>query len=360
MANRVKTVTVSAADRAELERRVRSQAGSARDARRARIVLLAAEGRTAEEIAELVGCSVNTAASWRAAYARRGLGGLEDRPRSGRPARVVDADKQREVLWHTLLKPPEDLGVTHWSSRLLAKRVGLHFTQVARIWRHWGIQPWREETFKFSTDPELEAKVTDVVGLYLDPPEGAVVLCVDEKSQIQALDRTQPMLPVRPGLAARRTHDYVRHGTTTLFAALEVATGKVTDACYPRHRHQEFLRFLKQVAKAYPRVRLHIVCDNYGTHKHPAVKAWLQRHPRITLHFAPTSASWLNLVEAFFSIITRQAIHRGTFTSVPDLIDAIRIYIDAYNQRCEPFVWTKSADDILTHCKPPKTLTTGH
>jgi transposase len=360
MANRVKQVAVSATDRAELERRVRSQTGSARDARRARIVLLAAEGRPAAEIAELVGCSVNTVGAWRSAYVDRGLAGLDDRPRSGRPARVVDGDKQREVLWHTLLKPPDDLGVTHWSSRLLARRVRLHFTQVARVWRHWGIQPWREETFKFSTDPELEAKVRDVVGLYLDPPDKAIVLCVDEKSQVQALDRTQPMLPVRPGLPARRTHDYVRHGTTTLFAALEVATGKVVDACYDRHRHQEFLRFLKQVAKAYPRVRLHIVCDNYATHKHPKVRAWLERHPRITLHFTPTTASWLNLVEAFFSILTRQAIHRGTFTSVPDLIAAIETYIDAYNQRCQPFVWTKTADDILEHCKPPKTLTTGH
>jgi transposase len=273
---------------------------------------------------------------------------------------TVDADKQREVLWHTLLRPPHELGVTHWSSRLLAGRVGLHFTQVARIWRHWGIQPWREETFKFSTDPQLEAKVRDVVGLYLHPPDKAIVLCVDEKSQIQALDRTQPMLPVRPGLAARRTHDYVRHGTTTLFAALEVATGKVTDACYPRHRHQEFLRFLNQVARAYPRVRLHLVCDNYATHKHPQVAAWLARHPRITLHFTPTSASWLNLVEAFFSIVTRQAIQRGSFSSVPDLIDAIRAFIHAWNDRCQPFVWTKTADDILTHCKPPNTMATDH
>ena len=360
MANRVKQVVVPAGDRAELEQRVRSQTGSARDARRARIVLLAAEGRPAAEVAELVGCSVNTAAAWRARYVQRGLAGLDDRPRSGRPATVVDGDKQREVLWHTLKPPPAESGITHWSSRLLARRVGLHFTQVAAIWRHWGIQPWREETFKFSTDPELEAKVRDVVGLYLDPPDKAIVLCADEKSQVQALDRTQPMLPVRPGLPARRTHDYVRHGTTTLFAALEVATGKVTDACYPRHRHQEFLRFLKQVAKAYPRVKLHIVVDNYATHKHPKVRAWLQRHPRITLHFTPTSASWLNLVESFFAIITRQAIHRGTFTSVPDLIATIETFIDAYNDRCQPFVWTKTADEILDHCKPPKTLTTDH
>ena len=359
MANRVKTVTVSAADRVELERRVRAQTGSARDARRARIVLLAAQGHPAAEIAELVGCSVNTAGAWRSAYVRRGLAGLEDRPRSGRPP-VVDAAKQREVLWHTLAPPPDELGVTHWSSRLLARRVGLHFTQVAAIWRRWGIQPWREETFKFSTDPQLEAKVTDVIGLYLNPPTNAIVLCVDEKSQIQALDRTQPMLPVRPGLPASRTHDYVRHGTTTLFAALEVATGKVTDACYPRHRNVEFVRFLRHVARAYPRRRLHLVVDNYAAHKHPNVRRWLDANPRVTLHFTPTSGSWLNLVEVFFSIITRQAIHRGTFTSVPDLIGAIGRYIDAYNDRCEPFTWTKTADEVIAHCKPPNTLTTDH
>jgi transposase len=183
---------------------------------------------------------------------------------------------------------------------------------------------------------------------------------VDEKSQIQALDRTQPMLPVRPGLAARRTHDYVRNGTTTLFAALEVATGRVVDACYPRHRHQEFLKFLKQVAKAYPRRRLHVVCDNYAAHKHPTVQAWLARNPRIQLHFTPTSGSWLNLVEVFFSIISRQAIHRGSFESVHALVAAIRKFINQWNERCEPFIWTKSADDILDHCKPKNTLATVH
>ncbi len=218
-----------------------------------------------------------------------------------------------------------------------------------------GLQPWRRETFTFSTDPQLEAKVRDVVGLYLAPPEKAVVLSIDwgsphevgEKSQIQALDRTAPILPVRPGLPEKATHDYVRHGTTTLFAALEIATGKVTDACYPRHRSDEFLRFLKQVAKAYPRVKLHLVVDNYATHKHPTVQAWLARNPRITMHFTPTSGSWLNMVEIFFGIITRQAIRRGTFTSVKDLIAAIETYIDGWNERCQPFTWTKTADQIL-------------
>jgi transposase len=242
----------------------------------------------------------------------------------------------------------------HWSSRLLGRELGLSNVKVADVWREYGLQPWRTQTFKFSTDPQLEAKVRDVVGLYLNPPDNAIVLCVDEKSRVQALDRTAPILPLRPGIPEKQTHDYVRHGTTTLFAALEVATGKVTDACYPRHRHQEFLRFLKKVAAAHPRVELHIVCDNYATHKHPDVQAWLARHPRITLHFTPTSGSWLNMVEIFFGIITRQAIRRGTFRSVKDLITAIETYIDGWNDRCEPFTWTKTADELLPHCRPGK------
>jgi transposase len=223
------------------------------------------------------------------------------------------------------------------------------------------LQPHRNETFKFSTDPQLEAKIRDVVGLYLDPPANAVVVCVDEKSQIQALDRTAPLLPMRFDQAERRTHDYTRHGTTTLFAALEVATGKITaDACYQRHRNGEFLAFLKQVAKAHPRVKLHVVADNYSTHSHGNVKAWLAKNPRITMHFTPTSASWMNMVEIFFGIITRQAIRRGTFTSVPDLIAAIRTFIDGYNQRCEPFRWTKTADQILTKANRQKNSDTRH
>jgi transposase len=217
------------------------------------------------------------------------------------------------------------------------------------------------ETFKFSTDPRLEAKIRDVIGLYLDPPLGAVVVSVDEKSQIQALDRTQPILPVRPGVPERQTHDYVRNGTTTLFAALDVATGKVSaDACYARHTNAEFLRFLKLIAKAHPRVKLHVICDNYATHNHPNVRAWLTKNPRITLHFTPTSSSWLNMVEIFFGIITRQAIRRGTFHSVKDLKDAIRRFTDAYNDRCEPFTWTKTADELLTKIKHQGTSSTRH
>jgi transposase len=247
--------------------------------------------------------------------------------------------------------------VTHWSSRLLAAELGLSNVKVAKVWREYGLQPWRADSFKFSTDPQLEAKVRDVIGLYLNPPDKAVVLCVDEKPQAQALERAAPVLPLRPGIPEKRSHDYVRHGTTTLFAALEVATGKVTDVCYPRHRHEEFLRFLRQVAQAYPRTKLHIVVDNYGTHKHPDVRAWLAKNPRIALHFTPTSGSWLNMVEIFFSIITRQAIRRGSFTSVKDLITAIENFIDGWNGRCHPFTWTKTAEELLPHCKPGKRTT---
>jgi transposase len=284
-----------------------------------------------------------TVIAWKKRYAAGGIAGLQDRPKPGRPAQVDEV----AVVLATLEPPPERLGMTHWSSRLLAAELGISNVWVARIWRKWGLQPWRRQTFKFSTDPQLEAKIRDVVGLYLNPPDKAVVLSVDEKSQIQALDRTAPILPIRPGLPEKATHDYVRHGTTTLFAALEIATGKVTDACYPRHRHEEFLRFLKKVAKAYPRMPLHIVADNYATHKHPDVQAWLAKNPRITLHFTPTSGSWLNMVEIFFGIITRQAIRRGTFTSVKDLTSAIRRFIDGWNDRCQPFAWTKTADEII-------------
>jgi transposase len=325
-------------------------------AKRARMVLLAADGMPNAEIARVTGVSRPTVISWRDRYARGGVRALEDEPRSGRPPEIDEAD----VVVATLAdggKPPARLGITHWSARFLAGELGISFASVARIWRKWKIAPHRIETFKFSTDPELEAKVRDVTGLYLAPPDNAVVVSVDEKSQIQALDRTAPMLPLRPGLAARRTHDYARHATTTLFAALEVATGKITaDVCYPRHRHQEFLRFLKKVAAAHPGVELHVVLDNYGTHKHPGVRGWLAKpeNQRITLHFTPTGCSWLNMVEIFFGIITRQAIRRGTFRSVKDLTAAIGVFIDAYNDRCQPFIWTKDADELIPKIKPSK------
>ena len=336
-------VELTHADRAELLSWTRCPSLKAGLAQRARVVLLAADGLGTGEIVRRVGLSKPAVIGWKRRFAAEGIAGLDDRPKSGRPP-VIDAVA---IVLASLEPPPENLGVTHWSSRLLAKHLGVSDYTVSTTWKKWGLQPWRVQTFKFSTDPELEAKIRDVVGLYLNPPDKAIVLCIDEKSQVQALDRTAPVLPLRMGMPEKQTADYVRHGTTTLFAALDVATGKVTDACYPRHRHEEFLRFLKQVAKAYPRRRLHIVCDNYATHKHPAVHAWLANNPRITLHFTPTSGSWLNMAEIFFGIITRQAIHRGTFTSVKDLIAAIEVYIDAWNERCEPFVCTKTADQII-------------
>jgi transposase len=323
---------------------------------RARIVLLAADGVSHAEIAQRVGVSRPTVIGWRVRYEQSGLAGLEERPRPGRP-RVID---HRAVIAATLRPPPAKLGVTHWSSRLLADRLKIDHATVARAWKAYGVAPWRCETFKFSTDPELVAKVTDVVGLYLAPPENAIVLCVDEKSQIQALDRTAPTLPMQPGRAASWTHDYRRHGTTTLFAALEIATGKVTAACKPRHRHQEFLAFCKQVARAYPEGELHLVMDNYAAHKRIEIRDWLAANPRVHVHFTPTSASWMNLVEVWFGIIERQALRRGVFRSVKDLNAAIRAFINGWNDRCHPFVWTKTAEEILAKADRKTTSATNH
>jgi transposase len=332
-------------DRATLESWTRSRTVSAGYVERARIVLAVADGAGTSQAARLVGVSRPTVIKWRDRFTAQGLGGLDDEPRSGRPKVIDDS----AIISATLEPPPGRLGVTHWSTRLLASHLGIGDATVARAWRRYCVKPWRRETFKFSTDPELEAKVRDVIGLYLNPPQKAIVLCVDEKSQIQALDRTAPILPMRPGLPEKATHDYKRNGTTTLFAALEVATGKVTDACYDRHGKAEFGDFLKKVAKAYPRRELHVVVDNYHTHKHPEINAWLAKNPRITLHFTPTSGSWLNLVEVFFGIITRQAIRRGSFASVRELKHAIATFIDGWNDRCHPFTWTKTADEILPH-----------
>ncbi len=338
-------VELSESDRLTLESWTRSSTVSAGHAERARIVLAVAGGAGTSEAARRLGVSRPTVIKWRDRFAAEGIAGLDDEPRSGRPKTIDDAG----ILAATLEPPPAHLAVTHWSTRLLGAQLGIGDATVARAWRRYGIKPWRTETFKFSTDPELEAKVRDVVGLYLDPPEKAIVLCVDEKSQIQALNRTAPILPVRPGLPEKATHDYKRNGTTTLFAALEIATGKVTDACYDRHGKAEFLEFLKKVAHAYPRRELHVVVDNYHTHKHDDINQWLAKNPRITLHFTPTSGSWLNMVEVFFGIITRQAIRRGSFDSVPELVTTIRRFIAGWNDRCHPFTWTKTADDILPH-----------
>src|SRR3954470_21034487 len=343
-------------DRERLVSLTRSSKVRAGLAQRARIVLMAGDGLSNTAIAERVGVARQTVLGWRARDERSGLAGLEDEPRSGRP-RHID---HREIVAATLRPPPKNLGVTHWSSRLLATRLGIGNATVARAWRGYGIQPWRAETFKFSTDPQLVAKVIDVVGLYLAPPASAVVLCVDEKSQIQALDRTQPTLPMQPQLPERRTHDYVRHGTTTLFAALEIATGTVTAACKPRHRHQEFLAFLKQVARAYPDRELHLVMDNYAAHKRVEIRDWLAAHPLVHVHFTPTSGSWLNLVEVWFGIIERQALHRGSFGSVRELNAKIRAFVNGWNDRCHPFVWTKTAEEILAKANRQNTSETGH
>ena len=343
-------------DREELVVLTRSSSVSAGLAARVRIVLLAAEGTPNVEIARLVGVSRPTVNAWRTRYAERGLPGLAEEKRSGRK-RSID---QRRIVAETLRPPPASLGVTHWSSRLLANRLGTSHVTIAEAWKRYGVKPWKAETFRFSTDPELEAKVTDLIGLYLAPPENAIVLCCDEKSQIQALNRTQKTLPMQPGHAEQRTHDYVRHGTTTLFAALEIATGRITGVCKNRHRHQEFLAFLKHVARAYPDGELHLVMDNYAAHKHPNVNAWLAGNRRIHVHFTPTSGSWLNLVEVWFSIIERQAIHRGSFPSVRDLMIKIRAFINGWNDRCHPFIWTKPADQVLERIKRKKNSLTRH
>jgi transposase len=330
-------------DQAELERLTRSSTVPAAMARRARIVLLAAEGAANYAIAERVGVSRPTVNLWRSRYAEAGLAGLVEEQRPGRP-RTVD---RAAIVAATLTPPPKSLGVTHWSSRLLAPRLGVDHATVAAVWSEYGVKPWKADTFKFSTDPELEAKVRDVLGLYLSPPENAIVLCVDEKSQVQALNRTQKTLPMQPGHAEQRTHDYVRHGTTTLFAALEIATGTVTGLCKQRHRHQEFLAFLRHVARTYPDGELHLVMDNYAAHKRVEVRDWLAANPRIRVHFTPTSGSWLNLVEVWFGIIERQAIRRGSFPSIRDLMIKIRAFITGWNHRKHPFIWTKPADEIL-------------
>ena len=357
MANRpAPGLVINDEDRAELVRLTRSSTVAAGLATRARIVLAAGSGMANTAIAEQVGVSIPTVLKWRRRFAAKGLAGLGDQARSGRP-RVVDRNK---IVATTLKPPPKKYGVTHWSSRLLADHLKIGNATVARAWREVGVQPWRAASFRFSTDPELVAKVTDVVGLYLAPPTDAIVLCVDEKSQIQALDRTAPVLATQPHLIERRSADYVRHGTTTLFAALEIATGHVTGAVKPRHRRQEFLAFLRQVARAYPDRELHLVMDNYAAHKTPEIKDWLAANPRVVVHLTPTHASWMNLVEVWFSVIERQAIHRGTYTSVQDLNAKIRTFIDGWNDRAHPFVWTKAADDILKKANRKTTSDTRH
>ncbi len=338
-------LVVSDEDRETLARFTRRAKTAQALALRSRIVLRCSEGATNREVARQLRVTPQTVGKWRARYIAGGVQGLLDEPRPGAPRTVTD-EKIEAVVVKTLESKPPD--ATHWSSRDMAKAVGLSQSTVARIWRAFGLQPWRAETWKLSTDPQFVEKVRDIVGLYLDPPENALVLCVDEKSQIQALDRSQPILPMRPGTPERRTNDYLRHGTTSLFAALVMATGEVIGRIHRRHRHQEFLRFLKTVDAETPaELDLHLVLDNYGTHKTPAVRRWLLRHPRFHLHFTPTGGSWLNLVERWFAEITRRQIKRGAHRSTRELEDAIRSYLKIYNEDPKPFIWHKSADEIL-------------
>jgi transposase len=312
---------------------------------RARIVLRCAEHRTNADVAQELRCTMQTVGKWRERFIEGGIEALVDEPRPGAPRKITDA-KVEEVVTQTLESTPR--GQTHWSRRSMAKQSGLSADSVGRIWKAFGLKPHLSETFKLSPDPQFVEKVRDIVGLYLDPPEHAVVLCVDEKSQIQALDRTQPLLPLRPGQAERRTHDYVRHGTSTLFAALDFKTGEVMKQCRRQHRHQEFIQFLRLVEDRVPSgVDIHMVLDNYATHKTPAVRRWLAKRPHFHLHFTPTYASWINLVERLFAEVTDKAIRRGAFRSVADLERTIDAYLDVRNERPKPFVWTATADDIL-------------
>ena len=307
---------------------------------------MAADGFASTRIAREVGVSAATVVNWRERFTQEGLRNFST-VRSGRGRKPsIPASKVEEIVRLTLHETPP--GETHWSCRTMAARAGVASSTVQRIWSARGLKPHRVKTFKLSNDPAFEEKLVDVVGLYLNPPENAIVLSMDEKSQIQALDRTQPSLPMKPGRAGTMTHDYKRNGTTTLFAALDVLTGSVIGQCLPRHRHSEFLAFLKTIDKQVPNgLQIHLILDNYATHKHPNVHTWLSKHPRFHLHFTPTSSSWLNMVEAFFGRLTDKAIRRGIFHNVPSLIDAIETYLAAHNQDPKPFLWTASTDQIL-------------
>ena len=352
-------LSVNESDLEVLRALVRARTTEQRLVQRARIVLHAAQGTPNRTIAIEVGVAPMTVLLWRTKYARDGLAGLADAPRPGRPPTYSREDRDRVIA--LTLEPPSD-GTTHWSARRLGKRLGMSETTVWRIWQSMGLKPHRTETFKFSTDPDLVAKIRDVVGLYLSPPERAIVLSLDEKTQIQALDRTAPMLPLRPGQVERHTHDYKRNGTTSLFAAIDVATGHVTNATRERHTAVDFLAFLRRIARTYPDQELHVILDNVSTHKTPAVRAWLERQPRITFHFTPTSASWMNQIETWFSILSRQAIRRGSFESVRALIAAIERFTRQWNDGASPFTWVKTPDEILAKAvrKPQATSGAGH
>ena len=338
-------LTLSESERDELRSITRSRSMPQSLATRARIVLLSADGDSNTDIAERLGLSKPTVGIWRKRYLTQRIAGLYDEPRPGGPRSIRD-EQVATLLRKTLKTKPKD--GTHWSCRSIAAETKLSKSTVQRVWKAFGLQPHRQKHFKISTDPFFVEKVRDIVGLYLNPPDHAVVLCVDEKSQIQALDRTAPLLPLGLGYVEGVTHDYVRHGTTTLFAALDIATGRVLTKCKQRHRHQEFLQFLRHIEASVPnKLDVHLVVDNYATHKHESVRRWLAARPRFHIHYTPTYSSWLNQVEIWFNIITQRAIRRGTFRSVRDLIQKIEAFVQHYNRRCRPFVWTATSDSIF-------------
>jgi putative transposase len=327
---------------------------------RAKVILMAAEGSSNTEIGERLHLSKPSVGKWRQRFLDLGIHGLHEELRPGRP-RTISDERVATLIRKTLNAKPKN--ATQWSVRSMAQVTGISWSTVGRIWRAFGLQPHRQRHFKLSTDPFFVEKVRDIVGLYLNPPDAALVLCVDEKSQIQALDRTQPMLPMGLGYVEGVTHDYVRHGTTTLFAALDIASGEVITTCKHRHRHQEYLSFLKTLDANVPKsLDVHLVVDNYATHKHPSVKRWLSMHPRFHVHYTPTSASWLNQVEIWFNLITQRAIRRGTFSSVKELVAKIDRYVQLYNKHPHPFIWTATADSILAKLERLcKTISgTGH
>ena len=343
MANRTRSVSLKPSDRKELQRIFRSPSTPAGLSRRAHAVLLMSEDLSGVEVARRTGYTDVQVSRLRRRFVEQGIDGLQERPRPGRP-RTITARHIARVVALTLKPPPK--GLTHWTAREMARRTGLSYIAVHRIWKAHGLKPHRIETFKFSSDPDAEAKIRDIVGLYLHPPDNAVVISLDEKTQIQALSRTQPLLPLRPGLPARQTHDYRRNGLTSLFAAMDIESGEVHGECRERHTAVDFLQFLKKVVRHYRR-DIHVILDNSSTHKTPAVQQWLEAHPRVHFHFTPKGASWLNMIEAWFSIITRKSIRRGSFDTVRALVRHIRNYIQRWNENPVPFVWTKTADDII-------------
>lgn len=339
------SLVLSDDERTQLQSLARSRSLPAALTARARIVLSCADGEPNATVAQRLRVTPSTVGKWRQRFVTRRIAGLHDELKPGKP-RTIDDEQVAQLIHRTLHTKPN--GSTHWSVRTLAGEIGISKSTVQRYFQMFGLQPHRTKSFKLSTDPFFIEKLRDVVGLYLNPPENALVLCVDEKSQVQALQRTQPMLPLGLGYVEGVTHDYVRHGTTTLFAALDVLSGAVITQCKPRHRHQEFLSFLRAVDKVVPQdLDLHVIIDNYSTHKHPKVKAWLAQRPRWHLHFIPTYSSWLNLVERFFALITDKAIRRGSFSSVKDLVGKIDHFVTQYNADCSPFVWTATAESIL-------------